>query len=201
MPQPRFVPHSSPVAPILEGVLPPARTKKPSRVATIADVQWPSGGAFGSQGPDQGYVLRLARDFLATLRLDAQDNTEDILAVTSGVALRRASLLGRAPMIEDVTHAFAIWGIQPPGAEALTTFRRQLFSGASHDGLRARAAVALVRDDALALAGDVVKSREDTWRSLFREVTEARGNTEGTDATAEIDATVRAVVDDESSNS
>jgi hypothetical protein len=48
------------------------------------------------------------------------------------VALRRASLFGRAPVIHDLTLAFTIWGFLGEAPPELVALRRPLFQAASH---------------------------------------------------------------------
>ena len=64
----------------------------------------------GYPGPDQGYVLRLARQFHGKLALTSGEHERDALAGGCGVALRRASLFGRAPVVHDLTVALTVWG-------------------------------------------------------------------------------------------
>src|SRR3954468_20380236 len=70
----------------------------------------PRGVRFGHPGPDQGYALVLAKRFVDKLRLtDGQDVDAEIVGCL-GVGLKRASLLGRAPVIYDMTAAYTVWG-------------------------------------------------------------------------------------------
>lgn len=93
----------------------------------------PRGDRLGSQGPDQGYALRLARIFLARLQLGAGEHVADVVAGCVGVALKRAALFGRAPMAGDLELAFSIFGFldEPPTGDRLDD-RRRLFAEASH---------------------------------------------------------------------
>jgi len=93
----------------------------------------PRGERLGSQGPDQGYALRLARGFTARLRLGAGEHAADVVAGCVGVALKRAALFGRAPMAGDLELAFSIFGFldESPTGERLDE-RRRLFAEASH---------------------------------------------------------------------
>ena len=50
-----------------------------------------------------------------------------------GIALRRASMFGRAPAIHDLTIAFTIWGFLDPSPPAeLVELRRRVFAGVGH---------------------------------------------------------------------
>ena len=90
---------------------------------------------FGYQGPDQGYGLVLAERMRDRLQLQPGENADDAITGCLGVALRRASLFGRAPTIHDFTVAFTVWGFLDPAPPAeLVTLRRQRFEGVRHVG-------------------------------------------------------------------
>lgn len=104
----------------------------------------PAGEQLGYQGPDQGYALKLAAQLAPQLVLAATERTDDAVAGCLGIALRRASLFGRAPVIHDVRMAFTMWGFldQAPPAE-LVDRRRAAFEGvASPHHYRERRAIA-----------------------------------------------------------
>ena len=70
----------------------------------------PHGDRFGNPGPDQGYALLLAKRLSDRLHLEPGEKVDDVMAGCVGVALKRASLLGRAPVIYDLTAAYTVWG-------------------------------------------------------------------------------------------
>ena len=112
----------------------------------------PRGTGFGNQGPDQGYVLLLAERFDDRLALRAGEQHDDAVAGCIGVALKRASLFGRAPVIHDLTVAFTIWGFMDAEADdALVAYRRPLFEEVAdaHHYAEQRAIVDLVPEAAL----------------------------------------------------
>jgi hypothetical protein len=87
----------------------------------------------GYQGPDQGYGLLLAERCRERVRLQPGEDPDDAIRGCLGVALRRASLFGRAPTIHDFTVAFTIWGFLDPSPPAdLVALRRPLFEGVRH---------------------------------------------------------------------
>jgi hypothetical protein len=89
----------------------------------------PRGAGFGSQGPDQGYALLLVERFRSKLYLNDDEHFEDVAAGCLGVALKRASLLGRAPVVHDLTAAFTLWGFLDPAPPAdLVALRRRVFA-------------------------------------------------------------------------
>lgn len=111
---------------------PPARPRAP-RPGEVTGEQ-PKGRGFGSQGPDQGYALLLARQFVDRLVLRPGEHAEDVLAGATSMALRRASLLGRAPLVHDFEVGLGIWGFLGPADDELVASRRPLFAGAAHHG-------------------------------------------------------------------
>jgi hypothetical protein len=93
----------------------------------------PSGSQLGYQGPDQGYGLLLAERFRDRLQLQPGEDPDDAITGCLGVALRRASIFGRAPTIHDFTVAFTISGFLDPSPPVdLTALRRPLFDGVRH---------------------------------------------------------------------
>ncbi len=77
----------------------------------------------------------------------------DLRAAIQATALRRASVLGRAPTLSDLEWALAYWGFglagkfDPSGATASgmdPAERDELFSGCAHDALRQRRVAASV---------------------------------------------------------
>lgn len=109
----------------------PWRAERPGDFA--GEERQPEGEHLGSQGPDQGYALKLARRFRDQLHLQPGESEEDAEAGAVLVALKRASRFGRAPIIHDLRVAFTIWGFLDanPPAELLE-LRRGLFAGAHH---------------------------------------------------------------------
>ena len=117
----------------------------------------PSGTSLGSQGPDQGFAFRLARSFVPRLRLGTGERVPDVVAGCVGVALKRAALSGRAPMVADLEVAFSLFGFmdEPPTDERLAD-RRRLFAEASHhhNYAEVRRIVDLVPNSALGADGE-----------------------------------------------
>ncbi|CAB4882422.1 unannotated protein [freshwater metagenome] len=97
------------------------------------DGRQPSGSQLGYQGPDQGYVLLLAERVRPRLRVPSDESSNDAVVGCINIALRRASLYGRAPVMHDLTIAFTIWGWldAAPPADLLAR-RRELFEGVAH---------------------------------------------------------------------
>lgn len=88
----------------------------------------PRGAGLGSQGPDQGYALKLAGSMEDQVHLTDGERWEDAQAGCVSVALKRASLFGRAPTTHDLTIAFTVWGFLDAGAaDELVEARTDLF--------------------------------------------------------------------------
>src|SRR5688572_4813741 len=85
----------------------------PDRPAEIAGRQ-PGGARLGYQGPDQGFMLGLARRLAPTVQVTALESADDAILGCINVALRRASMFGRAPVIHDLKIALTIWGYLDP---------------------------------------------------------------------------------------
>ena len=148
--------------------IPPARRWTASRPGELPGLQQPRGESFGSPGPDQGYALVLARRLAERLRLTGDERVDDVVGGAVAVALKRASLFGRAPVVHDLEHAYGLFGFldETPPAE-LVTFRRRLFESAAHDYWEQREIADLVSDETLRLTPADVRARLADWRSLI----------------------------------
>lgn len=136
----------------------PAELKKPGA---------PTGIRFGSPGPDQGYGLALAERFRDRLQLAPGEHAEDAVAGALAVALRRASMFGRAPVIYDLELAYTLWGYLGDAPGDLVEFRVDVLKGASHDYWGQRDAVDKVKESTLRMTPAQVRSGLGSWRSLF----------------------------------
>lgn len=99
----------------------------------VDDGGQPRGDRLGNQGPDQGYVLTLVPLFDGKLNLVEGEDIADVRAGAVAVALKRASLLGRAPVVHDLTVGFGLFGFLDPSAPAeLVARRRAMFDGVAN---------------------------------------------------------------------
>ncbi len=141
------------------------RAERPGEVVGSAH---PSGPGLGHQGPDQGYVLKLAAGFRDDLVLAPGEHTADVLAGVSAVALRRASLYGRAPIAEDLRIALTVFGFLDPAPDDLVGWRRARFDELHHTAVhysRARELTDLVPEATLRMSPDAVAAASsDDWR-------------------------------------
>jgi hypothetical protein len=164
---PEYVPVSLNELPRLKEPIPPPRHWVANRPGDLKGRQ-PVGRDLGRQGPDQGYALKLAHRFEDRLELTANEHREDAVAGCLGVALKRASILGRAPVIWDLELAFSVWGFLGGAPEDLVAFRKPLFEGARHDYWEEREIADLVPEETLRLTPADVLHRLPAWRDLIQ---------------------------------
>jgi hypothetical protein len=122
------------------------------------------------QGPDQGYALTLARRLRDQLVLTDGESADDAIAGCLGVALRRAALFGRAPVIDDFRLAFTLFGFLDGDApQDLVEFRRHRFAGAasSHHYAEVRELALLVPEETLRMTVSEVAARRADGRALL----------------------------------
>ncbi len=132
----------------------PARRWKPGRPGELgspAEVPW--GGAFGTTGPDTGYVYRLIS--VRHLDLAPGEDHHNAEAGVAALAAARASHFGRAPTARDVDVAMTILGYSPEGIPedliaGLRRERQHWLANLGHDAAKARALVAAVPIESLA---------------------------------------------------
>jgi len=113
----------------------------------------------------------LAERLRPTLQVPAGESANDAVRGCLNIALRRASLFGRAPVVHDLTIAFTIWGwLDPKPSAALVARRRELFEGVSHTAqhyTEGRHIADLVPESTLRLTPQqAAHSYPDNWRQL-----------------------------------
>jgi hypothetical protein len=146
-------------------------TWSPTRPGELVGRQ-PSGRGLGYQGPDQGFALAIAEHFRDRLILKPGEREDDAIRGCLVVALRRASMFGRAPTVHDLTVAFVIWGFlrqDPP--EELVKLRRPIFEGVGnvvHHYAEARAIADMVPESTLRMTHQQVQAAFPTrWSELL----------------------------------
>ena len=130
----------------------------------------PSGPRLGSQGPDQGFVLRLFEHVDDEIVLAEDEHRADVVAGCAAVALKRASLFGRAPVIHDVRVALTVWGHLAEAPAELVERRKPLFAEAHHihHYMQVRAIADQVPAEVLRLTPAQVTQQATTdWRALL----------------------------------
>ena len=168
-------PHFVPTGPIDE----PRGYRSPDHVpgAWMADRpaevtgRQPHGRRLGFQGPDQGYGLRLAEGFVDRLQLTTGERSDDAVRGCLNVALRRASVFGRAPVVHDLTIAFTIFGFLDASApDELVALRHKAFEGvgnAAHHYAEGRAVAESVPESTLKMSPEqVAAAYPGRWREL-----------------------------------
>lgn len=99
----------------------------------------PTGPLFGSAGPDQGYALGLFKRLQLSLGSVSED---DARAAIVGVAMKRASVFGRAPVLKDLSVAAGLLGFlggTPANVDGIAhdyLRQRHVVDGFSADQLR-----------------------------------------------------------------
>jgi hypothetical protein len=143
----------------------------PDRAGEIEGFQ-PSAPLLGNQGPDQGFALRIVERLRPKLVVQGGEHVDDAVEGCLGVALRRASIFSRAPVVHDLDIAFTIFGFydaEPPAP--LVDLRRPMFEGlrhTSHHYLEARAVADLPPEETLRATPDDVQRRyPGEWRALL----------------------------------
>lgn len=128
----------------------------------------PSGTRLGNQGPDQGYALKLAGIVEPELTLTDGEHAKDAVAGIVAVGLKRASLLGRAPVIHDLRIGATLFGFLDAAADpALVRLRKELFEevGHFHHYAELRRIADMVDPAVLRQTPDQVRARyEADWR-------------------------------------
>lgn len=129
----------------------------------------PSGPAVGNQGPDQGYVLKLAAGLKDELVLAPGEHAADAIEGAVAVALRRASLFGRAPMIDDLRIALTLFGFLGPAPDEQVAMRRELFDEVHHSTVHyfaAREIADMVPEATLRMSlGGVIAASAADWKA------------------------------------
>lgn len=145
-------------------------TWSPDRPGVVEGLQ-PAGPSLGAQGPDQGFAFTIARRLVPKLHLQSGERVDDAVRGCALIALRRASLYSRAPVVHDVNLAFTIWGYfdeQPPAD--LLARRAELFEGVGnvlHHYAEGRVIADLVPDATLRMTpAEASAASPGRWREL-----------------------------------
>jgi hypothetical protein len=123
---------------------------------------------FGLPCPDAGYALFLAALGDEHLALEFGDRREDAECAIATVAIRRAGMLGRAPLPRDVEIGRTLLAYDQPTDADFARWRARWIRGIARDGdLRQRLADAALPSQALRapLDADAVHG----WRALLRQ--------------------------------
>jgi hypothetical protein len=99
--------------------------------------QMPSGGAFGTPGPDTGYALRIIHHIAP----QQDPRTEQVLAALMSA---RSASFGRAPVREDLDVAKLLCGMGEGLPLQLSARARKWINAVPHEKSKGRTAVAAV---------------------------------------------------------
>ncbi|MCU1356885.1 MAG: hypothetical protein JWM89_2303 [Acidimicrobiales bacterium] len=144
------------------------------RPAEVVSVGQPDvdAGRMGAPGPDQGYLLKLVPILRPELHLTEGEARADVEAGGAAVALKRASLFGRAPVIHDLRVAYTVWGFVDPSPDPdLVAERRRRFEGVhltTHHYPELRAVADAVPEATLRLTpAQAAEAYARGWRDLL----------------------------------
>ncbi len=145
---------------------------RPGEIVTLGGQPDLDAGRMGAPGPDQGYLLKIAPLVRPEVCLAEGELLADSEVGALAVALKRGSIFGRAPVIEDLRVAFAVWGFLNAAAPTeLVEERRRRFEGVrltAHHYPELRAVVDAVPSETLRLPlAKVVEAHTADWRSLL----------------------------------
>ena len=129
MAAPRFAPSRRQSDPFYESPDVVPTSWSTDRPAEIEGLQ-PVGPSLGYPGPDQGFIFAIAKRLRHRICTQSGEHIDDAINGSIGIALRRASMMSRAPVVHDLTIALTIWGwldTNPP--EELVKIRSDVFSG------------------------------------------------------------------------
>lgn len=122
----------------------PARRWRPTKPGLITSPkQNPSGGLFGSTGPDPGWAWRVVAEF------ELPSDDPDLKAVIAALTMARAAAAGRAAIREDVEVAFALCGFWDQAPEYVLERRERWLAAVPHELRPGSTAVADVTPDIL----------------------------------------------------
>ena len=96
----------------------------------------PRGGPFGVTGPDPGYALRLLS------MTDLPDDDPRLSQVVNRLMLARSSVLGRAPVPEDIEAALVLLGYFDGAPARLVERRKRWLDAVPHEKRPGETAVA-----------------------------------------------------------
>lgn len=145
---------------------------RPGELVTTGGQPDVDAGRMGAPGPDQGYLLKLVPLLRDELRLTNAEDRRDVEAGGVAIALKRASLFGRAPVIHDLRVAYTVWGALDAHAPAeLVAERTKRFEGVHHTAHHypeLRAVADAVPEATLRLTpAEVASKHAADWRSLL----------------------------------
>ena len=145
---------------------------RPAELVTNGGQPDSDAGRMGAPGPDQGYLLSLVPLLRPELQLKGTEQVADAEAGGVAVALKRASLFGRAPVVHDLRVAYTVWGFLDGSAPSeLVDERTKRFEGVhltAHHYPELRAVADAVPETTLRLSpAEAAREHAADWRSLL----------------------------------
>jgi hypothetical protein len=125
-----------------------ARVPKAGLQRSVARV---SGKGYGTPAPGEGYALTIAQREVAKLVFAHEHDRHDVEVGIALVAAKRASLVGRGPILGDVQTALDIFKLR--GADVVDHQLCVGFAGLAHSYAAQRRFVDAVSDEQLVPAG------------------------------------------------
>ncbi len=150
--QPNIDPPSQDLPRVVLRPAAPARWS-PDRPGMItAPGQLTPGGSFGRPGPDTGWAFRIIRG----AGLPSEESESEAIMVTLMSA--RASLLGRAPVPQDLEVARILLGYGQKGSQLLEARRRRWLKRSRHEAVPGAGAAEEVGRELLLMSPESLRS-------------------------------------------
>jgi hypothetical protein len=147
--------------------MPPARSWVANRPGDLP-AGWPTGKLLGSPGPNIGYALTLANRVRDQLALAPHEHADDAIDVVAEIAMRRAVLFGRAPIMRDVEFGMQILGYRGDADPDFVAWRTRAVQGAHHDYYERRSLVDAIPIDILRLVPSALPAHLAEARDTLR---------------------------------
>lgn len=173
MPTDPFVPERLEDEPRQEPNLAPG-VKMPAARAWVADrpgdlpAGQPVGKLLGSPGPNVGYALTLAHRMRDRFVLAPHEHLDDAMDLVAEIAMRRAALFGRAPVMPDVLFGMQIMGYRGDADRDFVTWRVRAVQGVHHNYYERRVLVDAIPVDVLRLVPTALPAHLDEARDALR---------------------------------
>jgi len=164
-----YVPTRPEDAPRRSVTIPPAAGWTAIRPGDLDPAAGPrcTGVLFGTPGPDGGYALTLAARFHDRITPVWPETVHDAEMVGAQVAMRRAGVFGRGPMLVDVELGLSLFGWLGDAPAELVEWRRLAVARIGHDYPRRIALVEGIPEDVIRSTPDDVRGRLGDWRRLL----------------------------------
>lgn len=116
-----------------------------------------SGPGYGTPAPGEGFALTIAHRECAKLTFAHEHDRLDVELGVALVGAKRASLVGRGPILDDIRVALDLFGLR--SAEVIDHEMARPFSGLAHSYVAQRRLVDAVGADQLAPSAAAATSR------------------------------------------